>query len=582
MSVLLIQPPHWLPTMPHLALPTLTAHLRAYGIETEQLDLNIETFDTLLTQPYLEGALARVRERPPRNVPPTAIARILAQAPQVIGRVEPAKDALRDSRFFDPRTSRQAFLTLVQGLELASLPFHPAAVQFTTFTPPVPEDSSAALLDVIADSERNPFLTLFRDTFLPRILESQPDLIGISIPTLGQMLGAMTLGYLIKEADLRCHVTIGGPHVSMLRELLPRTPQLFDLFDSAVVFSGEGALLRLAELVDSASVPQPDLSQIPNLIYRDKGIVRSTPLEALPEPRPCERPNFGAPDFDGLPLHSYLSPSPVLPLLSSHGCYYGKCAFCNVGYGGPDRFHPLDPELVVEQMLFLHRKHGARHFFFADEALTPRTLRILSDRLANVEPTLHWCGCARFDPGLTPDLLNHMSQGGCRMLLFGLETAAETTIERMHKHTQPATMSRILRDSVKAGIWNHTFFFFGFPGETMDAAQETVNFVYAHQDAIHSASPGAFLLERYAPAEREPEVYGISRVMADPKRDLAIYFDYEVVTGLNEAMAERLVSLLVDVLPEKAFGQYYITDVYRLLYASNLWENGQPLPLWLA
>ena len=116
----------------------------------------------------------------------------------------------------------------------------------------------------------------------------------------------------------------------------------------------------------------------------------------------------------------------------------------------------------------------------------------------------------------------------------------------------------------------------------MDAAQETVNFVYAHQDAIHSASPGAFLLERYAPAERQPEAYGITHVREDPNRDLAIYFDYEVASGLDEAMAEHLVSRLVDVLPEKAFGQYYITDVYRLLYASDLWENGRPMPLWLA
>jgi anaerobic magnesium-protoporphyrin IX monomethyl ester cyclase len=315
------------------------------------------------------------------------------------------------------------------------------------------------------------------------------------------------------------------------------------------------------------------------LIYRERGTVRSTGVEAMPEPEPGDRPNFGAPDFDGLPLDRYLTPTPVLPLLSSHGCYHGKCAFCNVGYGGPDHFRPLDPELVVAQMRFLHDRYGARHFFFADEALTPRALRTLSDGLAGQD--LHWCGCARFDPGLTRELLEAMAQGGCRMLLFGLETAAKTTIARMHKATQPDVMSRILRDSAAAGIWNHTFFFFGFPGETMEAAQETVNFVYAHQDAIHSASPGAFLLERYAPAEQRPETYGVTRIHHDPHRDLAIYFDYDVASGLDEVMAERLVSRLVDVLPEKTFGQYYIMDVYRLLYASDLWDKGQPMPLWL-
>jgi hypothetical protein len=115
----------------------------------------------------------------------------------------------------------------------------------------------------------------------------------------------------------------------------------------------------------------------------------------------------------------------------------------------------------------------------------------------------------------------------------------------------------------------------------MDAAQETVNFVYAHQDAIHSASPGAFLLERYSPAHQDPASYGITRIVENPDRDLAIYFDYEVASGLNESMADTLASRLVDVLPEKKFGQYYITDAYRLLYASHLWEQGEPMPLWL-
>ena len=54
-------------------------------------------------------------------------------------------------------------------------------------------------------------------------------------------------------------------------------------------------------------------------------------------------------------------------------------------------------------------------------------------------------------------------------------------------------MRRILRESTAAGIWNHTFFF-GFPGETLDDAQQTVNFLYEHKQHIHSAGFGTFLL----------------------------------------------------------------------------------------
>ncbi|MFN2110241.1 MAG: B12-binding domain-containing radical SAM protein [Anaerolineae bacterium] len=574
MKILLLFPPHWVPAMPHLALPTLTAYLRTHGVEVIQRDVNVEFFDALFTRGALEDAQARLREQlssaPSAMVP--ALRAALADAPRLVARVEGAKAAFRSPDFFDGEKSLSAFLTLAKSLDLVSLPFAPTVVGLTNFRPPVPADSSQALLHIVKDPQRNIFLNFFRERVLPDIVREQPDIVGISIPTLDQMIAGVTLGHLIKGAGLPCHVTVGGPHISMLREQLPKVPEIFQLFDSAIVFDGETALLRLAETL----AEDGDLSKVPNLIYRaryDNDIVRSTPVVVEPHPNLL-------PDFDGLPLERYLVPSPVLPMLSAHGCYHGKCGFCNVGYGGPGTFSQLDADLVVEHMLALRTKYGARHIFFADEAMTPRNLKVMSTRLAEAGAPVHWCGCVRFDAGLTRDLLEHMAQGGCRMLLFGLETAAERTIKRMVKGTKLPEMSRILHDSTAAGIWNHTFFFFGFPGETMAEAQETVNFVYAHQDAIHSASPGAFLLERYSPVTCAPKKYDVT-IQDDPDRDLAIYFDYDVATGLDEAMADNLASRLIDVLPKKQFGQFYIHDSYRLLYASDLHEKGRSLPLWL-
>ena len=557
--------------MPHLALPTLTAYLRANGVETVQRDLNLEVFDAILTREFLEGSLARLRRMRRRPLSPESLHALLAQGAELVEHVAAAKAVFRSDAFFDGETSRAAFLTLVQSLNLASLPYHPTSLGLTSFTASVPEDSSTSLLRAVRDPQHNLFLGLFQRGILEDLKRARPDVVGISIPTLSQMLAGMTLAYLIKAAGLPCHVTVGGPHISMLREQLPKVPGLFTLIDSAIVFSGEVPLLRLTE----ALAGDGDLSRVPNLIYKDGDDVRRTPVDALPHPNLL-------PDFDGLPLDRYLAPKLVLPLLSSHGCYHGKCAFCNVGYGGPEGFSQLTPDRVVELMVALRDKYGAHHIFFADEALTPRNLRAMSAQLAELDGPIHWCGCARFDNALSKELLESMARGGCRMLLFGLETASEPVIRRMHKGTRVATMSRILRDGAAAGIWNHTFFFFGFPGETMENAQETVNFVYAHQDAIHSASPGAFLLERDSPVYRSPAQFGVHHVAARPGRDLAIYFEYAVESGLDEVAANTLASRLVDVLPEKRFGQFYVHDAYRFLYASDLAEKGRPLPLWLA
>jgi len=208
-------------------------------------------------------------------------------------------------------------------------------------------------------------------------------------------------------------------------------------------------------------------------------------------------------------------------------------------------------------------------------------MRRLVEALNEQGLQVNWCGAVRFEKALSDSLLAKISASGCRMLLYGLESAAEPVMQRMIKGTQREEMSRILRGAASAGIWNHVFFFFGFPGETLADAQETVNFVYAHQDAIHSASPGAFLLERYAPAHRFPEKFGIRHIQTDPQRDLSIYFDYEADRGMDEHTANQLADRLIEQLPEKRNGQYYVNDPFKLLYASELHRQGHPLPRWI-
>jgi radical SAM superfamily enzyme YgiQ (UPF0313 family) len=187
-------------------------------------------------------------------------------------------------------------------------------------------------------------------------------------------------------------------------------------------------------------------------------------------------------NFDGLPLTRYLAPELVLPLMMAHGCYHGLCGFCNVGYGGGKGFYPLLMDQVLEQIETLRQKYGARHIFFADEAVTPRTLRLLSAQLTAQVSPIYWCGCARFERALSKSLLEVVLRGGSRMLLFGLETTSERMIEHMIKGTQREKMSRILKESTQAGIWNHTFYFFGF-------LTKTKVFIHPRTSRLANATP---------------------------------------------------------------------------------------------
>ena len=358
----------------------------------------------------------------------------------------------------------------------------------------------------------------------------------------------------------------------MLHDVLPEVRPLFALIDSAVLYDGEAPLLQLA----CAQVSGEDLGTVPNLVYRAGEEIRVTPRQ-----EPAKIQNLPLPDFDGFPLDRYLAPELALPLMTARGCYFGQCAFCNVGYGEAETFSQLRARVLADQMLEIKNRYGASHIFFADEAITPRNLRGLSAILAEEDPNLHWGGCVRFEKVIDQPLLEAMHEGGCRMVMFGLESASQAIIDHMIKGTQLEHMSRILKESARAGIWNHTFFFFGFPGETLEDAQETVNFLYAHQQYIHSAAMGTFLMERLSPAYRYPQSFGVSRIIFPPDRDLAIYFPYEVEKGLGEAEAELIHDRFLDSLPDKPYPHYYVSDVYRFLYACYLGQDQQVLPPWL-
>src|SRR5689334_20010587 len=132
MKVMLLFPPNWNPAMPHLALPTLTAFLRAHGVEVIQRDLNIEVFDEVLTRRHLERALAQLRReygprgdrRPERPLaaPRELVAWALERGPQLVAGVERAKRTIRSAAFFDGPLGRSAIETIADALQVASLP----------------------------------------------------------------------------------------------------------------------------------------------------------------------------------------------------------------------------------------------------------------------------------------------------------------------------------------------------------------------------------------------------------------------------------------------------------------------------
>lgn len=527
--------------VPYLGLPFLTAYLRTYGHEVSQRDLNVEFLEYFLStdgidyyQPRAAAALQRLN-RLPRLSPleQRAYSRLVwgAVTPRdtLIREVTRIPETLRSQAYYDIGEYGGAMRTLnawghvLEGMSLVpgdGLP--PDVYRFY--------DSSAVIEQVIANPDTNPY-TGFLSGVVDGILAEQPDLVGMSLVVPTQILPVLTMGWLLKSREPELPIVLGGNICTRLADVLPGRPGLFRYFDAAVIKEGEGPLLALVEAVASGT----GWSRVPNLIYADSEAVRVTPLA-----EPVNINELPAPDFDGLPLDRYLAPARSLPLYSCRGCYWGKCAFCNI-HVGYARFRPRKPELVISDMIELKQRYGAEIINLVDEATPLASLSAIADGLTAEGLDVDWTTHARFERGLTPELARRLRKSGCTALYFGLEAGSGRVLDLMDRGIDLDVASRVLETVHNAGLVTHMNIIIGFPGETEAEASESVNFALNHAAVLDSLYVTPFVMGRWTPVAADPTRWGVT-IEPSEANDLAMFhqdFNYDGEGWLSPERAEE-------------------------------------------
>jgi radical SAM superfamily enzyme YgiQ (UPF0313 family) len=548
MKVLLIFPPDWYPSEPYLSLPSLTAVLRAAGHDVVQKDVNLEMYDWYFSADFLRRVLKKVPQQLDR-LRKISRARELTDAEQdlqlalcnltrerivqLTATAEKAKQIIRSPEFYDVEKLEWAIGAFREVTDAISLVYSPARICM----PPMETDlsykvfMSSELMEAVEDTQVNIYREVFDHLVKPVIEAERPDVIGISVVLQQQLFSTATFCALIKQQFPNIHVTIGGNTVTRLRDVLPETPKLFCLFDSAVVYEGETAFLRLVEAVGAGD----DFSRIPNVIYRDDTGIKTSALTyaedmaALPPP-----------DFDGLPLEKYFVPEPMLSYLATRGCYWGRCEFCDHGEGYTAGYRTKKIEQIIEEIRGLKTKYQVRHFHFTDESYPPALFRKLCRQLIDKNLDILWQTHMRFEKSLLEESVwKDAWASGCRYLHFGYESGDERVLKLMDKATTKDVIRQSLQLSADVGIWNHAMGFFGFPGETRDEAWSSVRFLEENKDLVHSVGFGTFDLSKHTPVAKHPEKWGVT-AYKNPEWDLALDYYYTVKEGLSVEEAEKV------------------------------------------
>lgn len=569
---MLIFPPISDPLCPYLSLPSLTAFLRQKGYDVIQKDVNIEAYHALLTKKKLQDFYKKISQKfkvlknkrrflPAERLQYLKFAEALLTAPDTIKNIERAKRVLRDTKvFYNLEQYRQSAKIFRNGLKLILGENYPYSQVFKV-------KSADQLMDVVYNEELNPFLRFLEKDTLPYILNKRPDIIGISIPFRSQMIPGFTLAHLIKEKMPGVHVTLGGNTISHLADRLKEHSELFSFIDSFVVNEGEHALLGLARNIENNT----GLDKIPNLIFRNNGKFSISKYNFVEDIN-----SLPTPDFDGLPMDLYFSPNLVIPLLSSKGCHWNKCAFCNMTKTIDKYYRPRDIKLVLEDIRYLSKRYKSRYFLFSDNVISPKKLRALSLALIKDKINIKWQCWARFEKDFTIGLCNLMNKAGCCNLSFGLESTSQRVLDLMGKGTDLKTIKTVLENCRKARINSELKFFIGFPTETLKEAQDTLHFILNNKEIIDSVSFGyPFKLLRGSKIFDSPKRYGINKI--HKKNEINWDYDYEVKRGMSRKEVMDTVCIFQEKI-DRSYPKYLAyrfpkCNTHNLLYASYFKEN---------
>ncbi len=547
-KVMLLFPPDWYPSEPYLSLPTLTAFLRRAGHDVVQKDVNLEMYDWYFSADFLKRVLKRVPQQLDRlkrldrdrglSEEETGLQMALCECTRsrmadLIEQAERAKAIIRSPEFYDAAKLEWAMNVFREVTATISLVYAPARICM----PPMETDlsyklfMSSEVLAAVEDTQVNVYRDVFEHVVKPAILEEKPEIIGISIVLRQQLFSTMTFCAMIKEQFPGIHVTIGGNTVTRLRDVLPTTPKLFALFDTAVVYEGETAFLQLVEAVGA----DRNFNEIPNLLWRDDAGIHTSPVTSSEN-----MADLPPPDFDGLPMGRYFVPEPVLPYLATRGCYWGRCEFCDHGEGYTAGYRTKKIQEIVEEVRFLRDKYHTRHFHFTDESYPPALFRKLTRQLKEHQLGIAWTTHIRFEKSLLDDeVWQDAEDSGCKFLHMGYESGSERVLKLMDKATTTDVIQRSLELSSKHGVWNHIMGFFGFPGERYEDAKFSMQFLEDNREHVHSIGFGTFDLSKHTPVAKDPERWGIT-FYKNPEWDLALDYYFTVKEGLGVEDAERV------------------------------------------
>lgn len=273
----------------------------------------------------------------------------------------------------------------------------------------------------------------------------------------------------LKEIEPNIIIVFGGPQSSATPY---ETMQAMDFVD--YISTGEGENTVVPFFTSILKNKRKNIEEIPGLYYRKNGEICF-----------CDKPIEFC-DLDTIPRWDeklYVSEEKALtdsnyfmPIDVGRGCPF-NCTFCCTSIFWKRAYRLKSPQSIIDDIKFFNQKFGIRSFMFSHDAFTvnKKIVTEVCDKIIENKLDIVWKCTTRADC-IDDELIIKMKQAGLKFIEMGIETGSPVMQKTINKKLDLDLVKNRVEFLLKNKINVALFFVYGFPEETENDLNQTINY----------------------------------------------------------------------------------------------------------
>lgn len=305
---------------------------------------------------------------------------------------------------------------------------------------------------------------------MKELLSANPKAVGLSTTFI--LTAQLVRKYVkrIRETALNTKLILGGPTAR-------RCPETHGLGDYIVFGDGDDVIVPVLEAIKGDRSPE-DIPYIgfkndDGKVHYSASAIKIARIGKKGKPYLARDTTIPIADWT---LADRSLKNNVFPIEFSRGCKYG-CAYCS----HDRRKFARDLESIRRELL-INAKQDITKYRLSDANFTdgpptwPRYPYEVCRLMIDLDLGLLWTCFVRAND-IDDELAKLMKRAGCFAVCFGIESGDDGILKNMKKSHTVADAERAVRICKENGMYVHSNFIIGYPGETRDTFERTLEFI---------------------------------------------------------------------------------------------------------